>query len=222
MNDLERRIIEALWRMNAFGIENAAAIALFAMAAAAFARIQTAVTRLEELGIARSSSGDAKLSRTAQRKMWRAEVYNALALMAKSAADIARRNVNFVNKYLLPHANRSDLTWLETARAFAADWVADKDFFIEYAIDADFIGELTEDTDALEEAMSGQDASKRDRIEANADIDDILDEALKDVRTLKIVVPNIFRGQPGKLADWASASHIEKAAKRTPNNPPQS
>jgi hypothetical protein len=37
---------------------------------------------------------------------------------------------------------------------------------------------------------------------------------LKALRTLKLIFPNIFSGNPGKLADLASASHVEKKQKK--------
>lgn len=222
MDDLEKRVTEALLRINNFGVENAAAINTFAKAVETFARIQTAVTQLEQRGILRTSSAETKLSQSARRKMMRNELYNDMSLIARTALQISRENPDFINKFRLPEVNRSDLTWLETARAFAQDLPPVQDLFFELAMKPDFIDDLIDDTDAFEQAISGQDASNRDRVEANADIDDIIADALKDVRTLKIMMPNIFHGQPGKLADWASASHIEKAPKGTPNNQPTS
>lgn len=218
-DDLERRTTEMLLRVNSFGSENTAAIAAYAKAVTAFARIQTAVTQLEQRGVFRSSSSETKLSRSAHRKMWRNEVYNDMTPIARTAVQISRENPGFLNRYHLPRTDKSDMNWLETARAWGQNLADDKELFIEYAHPDDFIEDLIADTEAFEQAIGGQDTSNRDRIEANADIDDIIADALKDVRTLKIMIPNIFHGQPGRLADWASASHIEKAPKGAPRNP---
>lgn len=64
--------------------------------------------------------------------------------------------------------------------------------------------------DEFEAAINAQDAALRERVAANAMIDDAVDRALTGRRTLLVIVPNIFSGNAGKLADWASASYIEK------------
>jgi hypothetical protein len=102
-----------------------------------------------------------------------------------------------------------------------------KNLFIAYDLSLNFVDDLQDDTDAFEAAISQQDSANRERIGANSAIDDILDETLRAVGTLKVVVPNIFRNDAGKLADWAAASHVEKAPERrkdgtNPPNPPNS
>jgi hypothetical protein len=47
-----------------------------------------------------------------------------------------------------------------------------------------------------------------------------VDEALKAVGTLRVVVPNIFRNDAGKLSDWAAASRVEKAPKKKKEDEP--
>lgn len=219
MNDLERRITEMLWRVNNFGTVNDAAIRSNAKAVAAFAAIQTAINALEAKGILRSSAGDAKLSNTAQRRFRRVELDDDLVGIAKTARNIAAENRNFVNKFIISQTNKSDLDKIETARAFAVDLVPVEQLFLDYGNDEDFIQDLIADTDAFEATINAQDESNRDRIGANADIDDILKEALKAVRTLKIIVPNLFKGNPGKLADWTAASHVERPPRRKKETP---
>lgn len=228
MDDLERRQTEALVRVNNFGIQNAAAISAFPKAVAAFAVIQAAITQLEQIGALRTSSHQTKLSSSARRKLMRNELYAEISRIVKIAADIERDEPDFVNKFRLPRANKSDLVWLETARAFAADLTAVKHLFVEYGFLADFIDDLTADADAFEQAINQQDTANRGRVGANADIDEILGDALKAKRTLDVIVPNIFRDDAGKLADWTAASHVEKTPKRNkggenpanPANPP--
>lgn len=216
MNDLERRITEMLWRVNNFGTVNVDAVKDNIKAVAAFAAVQTAVDQLEAKGILRSSAGDAKLSNSAQRRFRRLEYNETLKSIAKTAREIASENDDFVNKFILSRTNKSDLDKIETGRAFAVDLVPVKTLFTDFGHDEDFIEDLIAETDAFEATINDQDISNRDRIGANADIDDILKDALKAVRTLKIIIPNIFKGNPGKLADWASASHVEKAPKAKP------
>jgi len=219
MNDLERRITEMLWRVNNFGTVNVEAIRTNARAVAAFAAIQTAVDQLEAKGILRSSAGDAKLSNSAQRRFRRLEYNETLKSIAKTAREIDAENDDFVNKFILSRTNKSDLDRIETGRAFAVDLVPVKSLFTDLGKEEDFIEDLIAETDAFEATINAQDISNRDRIGANADIDDILSDALKAVRTLKIIVPNLFKGNPGKLADWTAASHVEKPPRRKKETP---
>lgn len=220
MNDLERRITEMLWRVNNFGTVNNDVVRNNAKALAAFTAVQTAVDRLEAKGILRSSAGDAKLSNSAQRRFRRLEYNETLKSIAKTAREIAAENDDFVNKFILPRTNKSDLDRIETGRAFAVDLVPVKSLFTDLGKDEDFIEELIAETEAFAATINDQDVSNRDRIGANADIDDILSDALKAVRLLKIIIPNLFKGNPGKLADWTSAVHVERPPQRKKNDKP--
>jgi hypothetical protein len=225
MDDLERRQTEMLLRVNNFGAENAAAIAVNAIAVAAFGKVSNFVVLLEDKGETRSSATQTKFSKSARRKMTRSELKADLSEISRTAGAIKKNNPDFDNVFRLSENNRNDSVLLESARAFhtAASVTAIKNHFIAYGLLADFLDDLQDDTDAFEAAISQQDSANRERVGANADIDDILDEALKAVDTLKVVVPNIFRNDAGKLADWAAASRVEKAPKKKkdePQNPP--
>lgn len=146
-----------------------------------------------------------------------------ISKIAATGRDIARNDDTFVNKFRAPRRNRSDLSWIGTGRAFAVELVAVKEKFTDYGYPDDFIAKLILETDEFEAVINAQDSSKRQRIDSNASIDSIIADALKALRTLKVIIPNIFSGNQGKLADWASASHVEKKTHRpttepTPNN----
>jgi hypothetical protein len=160
--------------------------------------------------------------------MTRDELKAGLMIISNTAAAIAKDNPDFDNVFKLRENNRNDSTLLESARAFHtnASIPANKNLFLAYGLLPDFPDDLQDDTDAFEAAISQQDSANRERIGANADIDDIMDEALRAVGTLRVVVPNIFRNDAGKLSDWAAASRVERAPQKkkgneTPN-PPQS
>ena len=219
MDDFERRITECLQRMHNFGTENAAAISVNAIAVAAFTAIAAFVGQLDATGALRTSAGLTKLSLTGQRRIGRTELYSFLLLMARVARDIERNNPAFINTFKIKRQNLNDVTLLETARAFNLDGANVKAEFIGYGLAADFLTTLETLTNEFDQSINAQDTANRDRIDANATIDDIIDQALNGRRTLLVIIPNIFAGNPGKLADWASASHIEKAPKKTPPTP---
>lgn len=220
MDELERVVTECLQRIDNFGQENAAAIAVNAKATAAFAAIADYVAQLDATGALRTSANATKLTQTGFRRMKRSELYSYLLWMSRNARDIARHNEAFVNKFRIPRRNLNDALLLETARAFYADSETVKATFIEYGLPATFRDDLDALIDEFDGAISAQDSALRERVASNATIDEVVDNALTGRRTLLVIVPNIFNGNRGKLADWASASHIEKLPKSKKPEPP--
>ena len=219
MDDLERVITECLQRIHNFGLENAAVITANVKAAAAFGAIGDYVAQLDSTGALRTSAGITKLTQTGFRRMKRTQLKGFLIRMSGIARDNEKNNPAFVNKFRINHKNLNDVALLETARAFHADSEAVAQDFEDYGLPRDFRNILQTLITGFDEAINDQDAANRSRIAANATIDDIVDRALTGRRTLLIIVPNLFADNAGKLADWASASHIEKAPKKTPSPP---
>lgn len=219
MDALERVITECLQRMFSFYLDNKVIIDKNAKAKAAFTAIGEYVAQLDETGALRTSAGTTKLTQTGFRRMKRTQLYGFLLWMSNNARDIAKNNPNFVNKFRIARLNRNDAAMLEAARAFYADSAAVEQEFSDYGLPEDFRTTLKTLTDEFEEAIKAQDAAKRARVGANASIDDIIDNALTGRRTLLVIVSNLFRGQPGKLAEWTAASHIEKLPEKKKETP---
>ncbi|CAN5346320.1 hypothetical protein BH10ACI1_BH10ACI1_17980 [soil metagenome] len=219
MDNLERVITESLQRIDRFGIENAAGIAANAKAFGAFAAISNFVAQLDETGALRTSAGVTKLTQTGFRRMKRTQVKGFLLRMKNIARDNEKNNPAFVNKFRLREDDKSDAMILETARAFHADAAAVKTDFIDYGLASDFLTNLQTMIDEFAQAIGEQDTANRSRIGANATIDDIVDHALTGRRTLLVIVPLLFADNPGKLAEWAAASHIERPKPKPRTNP---
>ena len=220
MDDLERVVTECLQRIDNFGKENKAAIDVNLTAKAAFAAIANYVGQLDETGALRTSANATKLTQTGFRRMRRSELNSYLTWMSRNARDIAKNNEAFVNKFRIPRQNLNDVLLLETARAFYDDSAAVSTTFIEYGFPATFRADLDALIEEFDDAINAQDSALRERVASNATIDDVVDNALTGRRTLLVIVPNIFSGNPGKLADWASASYIEKLPKTKKATPP--
>lgn len=220
MDDLERVVTECLQRINNFGLENTTAVAVNLKAKAAFEAIGEYVAQLGETGASRTSANAAKLSQTGFRRMKRSEIYSYLLWMSRNARDISKTNAAFVNKFRIPRLNLNDALLLETARAFYRDSEAVGATFIEYGLPETFREDLEALIEEFADAINAQDSALRERVASNATIDEVVDNALTGRRTLLVIVPNIFRNDRGKLADWTSASHIEKLPKAGKTTPP--
>lgn len=214
MDNLERRQTEMLIRVDNFGKENAADFPAESVGGKAFKTVSEAVEKLNELGTIRSSAADTKLSGTAQRRMAREELYQDLMAISATARALALDKAEYTDKFRMPRSNLNDRTMLETARAFASDAASLKADFQSYGLPEDFLEDLNADIANFEKAAEHQDAAHRERTGANASIEDIIEDAMIARRKLQVVVPNTYRGNSGKLADWASASHVERPARK--------
>lgn len=215
MDALERRQTEALIRMDNFGKESAADFPAASVGGKLFKVIAEAVIALADIGAERSSAAGTKLSGTARRKMAREELYADLSAITATARALALDKPEYANKFRIPRLNLNDLTMLETARAFASEASADgRDTdLISYGLPADFLADLNADIASFEQATNQQDVGHRQRTGADASIDEIIENAMIARRKLMVIVPNVYRNNPRKLADWASASHIERPPK---------
>lgn len=219
MNDLERRQIEALINVDNFGKASAADFPANSVGGSAFAIITQGLAQLETLGALRSGASDDKFSASARRKMAREELYADLQAISRTARVMALDSENFIDKFQIPRNNRNDQTMLETARAFASQLAPLVSDFTAYGLPANFLTDLNEDIQSFENATDTQDESSRTRIGANAQIDEIIENALLAKRRLDVIVPNVYRNNAAKLAEWTSAAHIERAPKHPAPQP---
>lgn len=129
------------------------------------------------------------------------------------------------NKFRFPNS-RSDQALIAAARAFAADAEPLKEEFIRRKMPATFIDDLKEKTGAFAAIISSRNVHAGSKVQATASIDDVLDEAMLDVRELDPAVENAIGDNTPLLAEWRSARHIERHTshkpKPTPPVPPTS
>ena len=59
-----------------------------------------------------------------------------------------------------------------------------------------------------------------ERVAAHAEIEDEVDQNNRKVRLIDGIVRSFYFGNPGMLAAWASASHVERAPKHKKPDPP--
>jgi len=131
------------------------------------------------------------------------------------------------NKFRLPRDN-NDQNLLNAARAAATDALPLRAQFIAHEMPADFLEDLAEDIADMEAAISTQSSGVGDHVAANAAIDDAITRGMDLLRKLDAIVRNKYANNPGVLAEWTTASHVERAPKRakpdasqpTPSPPP--
>src|SRR6266404_8646617 len=125
----------------------------------------------------------------------------------------AARAMGVETNFPLP-APGNDNALLRSARAFAANAAPLSAQFIAHELPATFLADLTADADAFEAAMTAQGNAVADRVSAGAALSDAIDRSLEIVRKLKDLIRIKYANDPVVLAEWTTASHIERAPKR--------
>jgi len=103
-----------------------------------------------------------------------------------------------------------DQALLNSARAFQADAPAFSAQFISLGLDANFITNLGTDITNFEASISAKGAGVGAQAGATGGLENTAHKAAIALHVLKTIVPNIYKNNPAKLAEWATASHVEK------------
>jgi hypothetical protein len=130
------------------------------------------------------------------------------------AINRAARAMDLQSQFPLPERG-NDITLLQSARAFAANALPLSARFIAHEMPDNFLANLNANIQALEAAIAAYGNAVGDHVEAGGTIDHLIDRGVEIVRKLKGIVLNKYENDPGALAEWASASHTERAPRRT-------
>lgn len=217
--------LEMLIRVRDFGLAHIDLFPPASYAGQLFAAITGAVTQLETHIASQSSRKGASLEGTSSKGAARANLLHALEVISLTVRAMALRIPGLEKKFRFPR-NVSDQALLGVARGFAEDAVPLKAEFIKRNLPASFIEDLQEDIDAFAEAISSRNVHAGSKVQATASIDDVLDQAMLDIRELDPVVTNKISNDRPLLAEWRSARHIErpsrsKSPKPAPPAPPK-
>ena len=225
MSDRKRNILEAAERINFFGEANAQLATELPSTVQMFAANANNVERLHQAGITSASAGGAKASGTRGKVARANEITADLRLVAQTAKVIEKKSKIFKNTFTLP---RSGLTYqeiTERADSFIADAPAHQADFNKYALSAQFFADLQTDVDEFRQIAHGQADAHRSSVGSTADAEAILEDTLDVREELDRALRNHYRNNPQKLAEWLTASHIERKKRQadsapTEENPP--
>jgi hypothetical protein len=117
--------------------------------------------------------------------------------------------VGLAGKFMMPHDN-GDQALLNAARAFAADAVAFQAAFVSTGLAADFIAHLNADITAFEAAITTKGAAQGTQAGATGGLESTGHAAAVALHVLDTIVKNTYKNNPAKLAEWATARHVEK------------
>jgi hypothetical protein len=212
--------------VDAYGVKYAADYPLGSIGNQQFALVHTAVPQAGTLGAAQDSGSEtidsSVLAKVAGRFHLRTDM---LAITDAVHSLVLLGHTEMAGKFLMPHSN-GDQALLNRARAFATDAVAFQAAFVSVGLAADFITQLTTDTNDFETAITAKGAGTGQQVQATGGLEDTAHKASIALHVLNTVVRNANKNSPAKLAEWATASHVEKhtpvpKAKPVPATAPQ-
>ena len=220
MEDSRRRKLEACLRSSGFGAAHADLFPagsrlneLFTSMDAAIGRVQAHATD-HEVGTRESRQ------RSVSKSVAREALFAQMEPMNRTSRVLAEDSPGLENKFRMPLAfPEQDL--LNAARTFLANASPLKAAFIREEMPTDFLERLTTAISDFEMAINEANRTKGSKVSAHEAQDDDLSEAISILRKLDAVVRNKFAHDRAMLAEWTSASHIERhSSSKPPDNPP--
>jgi len=224
MNDKQRRKHRMLVRADGFNDQIINDFGADSVGRQFFASLKTTIADAEAHAAAEFSGRSSARHGTGTRADAREALIENLEAISRTARMMADDVPGVLNKFPMPPRD-NDSALINAGRAALADAFAFKAQFIARELPADFLEDLNADIEALETAISNQASGVGDHVAAGAALDDALDRGVEIVRNEDVIIKNKYADRPEVLAEWASASHIERAPRRrkpAPSPPPPS
>ncbi len=196
--------------VSAFGIANAADFPPTSTGGQQFALVSAAVPQTATFGAAQVSGTESAHAGALSKVAGRFHLHDDLHGIADAAHSLVLMGTaGLQGKFLMPRSG-GDQALLNSARAFQTDAAAFSAQFISLGLSADFITQLGTDITDLETAIKARGAGTGAQAGATGGLEDTANKAAIALHVLKTIVPNVYKNDPAKLAEWASASHVEK------------
>jgi hypothetical protein len=208
MDDKLRRETEMSQRVYLFLDENKTDFTSIAAVMSAIEILRTELQVIADLGAK-------KISATADAKDFTINKGNLRIALRKAMQDItdmwepmAKNYENAQNKFKMPRG--SDQLLIDTAGSYIEDAQALKTAFTNRRMPEDFIEDLIAKRDAFVAIIGEASTARIERVGVNAQIPNSVERCVTAVRDIDPIVKMVYRDKPGKLAEWISASHVER------------
>lgn len=213
MLDIERFCYDCFLRMKQFGIDSLTDFPASTKGGIQFISLSQVITDAENAGAKQIGGTNIAKQSHASKGTNRETLFAILSEMARTARSMAYEFEGIDDKFRLPR-NRNDQSMLATARNFLIEAENYKQDFIDYEMPATFLSDLGEAVTAFENSLADANSAVGTRVTATANMGEIIRRGMIIRRILDGIVKNKYRDNPGKLAAWATASHIERPPKK--------
>src|SRR5665213_1224778 len=196
--------------VDAFGIKYATDFSAASLGGQQFALVHAAVPLTSNLGATQVSGGEQTHSAVLAKVAGRFHLHDDMIGITNAAHSLVLLgNPAIAGNFLMP-PNNGDQALLNSARAFAADAVAFSDALISTGLSADFITTLNADIPDFETAVTTKGTALGTQAGATGGLEDAAHKAAVALHVLGTIVKNTYKNDPAKLAEWATASHVQK------------
>ncbi len=216
MNDSDRRRYEMLVRVKQFGIDNAGDFS--GIATTKFNLVGTLVDDTESQAAAQQSGFSEAAQQFEVKDTARENLRDLMSDTARTARSMEYEFDGIADKFRFQR-NMNDADLLARARAFIIEAAPYNANFKDYGLSNDLVAELTPLADAFEASFSTTASATAEHVAATAETSSKIREGMVAVRVLDGIVQNKYSSDPGKLAAWLSAKHVEKAPKKQTPTP---
>lgn len=220
MNSQEARVLEMLIRVRQFGLTHTSAFPASSRGSDLFQAVGGFIDSIENLSTTYAQHTRAAREQTVQKKMVCDAIRRNMAVLARTARGMKRIAPGIHDKFRLPKSFSAQ-AMLTTARAVAAESEQQKEEFIRRGMPANFLQEFVSLIEDLEEIVDSQAQNSAARVLSKAAVNEATQNARGTVRELDTIVLNVYGADASVLAEWESASHIERSGRRaeTPTPP---
>lgn len=215
MTDIQNRRLSMFVRVREFMAQRLSDFSETGVARQLYTQLQAVITRVESLAAAQASG----IGQARQRTEGRGDARQALRELIEAIHAVAE-TMGVGEQFPLP--GRSDAKLSQCARAAAADLAPLKAQFIAHEMPADFIEDLQAAIAAFDTEIAEQGNAVGDHVQAGVALDEAIDEGVEIVNKLDGIMRAKYASNRAVLAEWTSASHTERAPKRSRTAPPPS
>ena len=210
MNDQNHAVYRTLKRVSQFGSQHAASFPATSQAVIGFARVDSLLAEIvptDQLpGVPASPATEAKAARFD-------ELWADLKDISRTARSIAMTDPGFATDFRLGDESQREIVAAATRILAHLQNPSTVARFIAYDLPADFVTELAADLQAVSAFGSEQTDDYLTAVGDTARTRALLKEGRDLIKTLSTSVINRFRRDPEILAQWQTASHLERSAR---------
>lgn len=214
-SEITRNQYDTFDRIKSFGTKYGSRFAPGSRAVGLFADIAAVTTAMEANGV-KQLSGTATFHGGTDAKNVAAELIREDMRAIRDTAEaisLAEGLPEFDDQFLMPRSGAVALL-LTTARAFHKDATPHKALFVEFELPADFLADLAADIALLEKALDDKGGGLSEQVGGTAELTSQTLKGIAIRQQLLSIVSNKFRHEPGILAEWATATHTVRAARK--------
>ncbi len=214
MNDYDRRRYEMLVRVKQFGIDNAADFPAPSVGATQFDNVAAFVDNIEAISAVQLGGFSEAAQQFDIKATIRETLRDQMSAISRTSKSMEYAFPGIADLFAFQR-NMPDADLLAKARAFLHDASPIQADFVAYGMPATFLTELSATANEFDDIFNATASATADHVEATASISDMIRQAMVCVHILDGIVKNVYNGNPGMIAAWASASHVEKAPKKS-------